>query len=213
MFSLFRKDKTPTFKTTDKIWKTEEGSLKGLLMMAMMRIQHQGSCFILTFFEEDSQKLGAFMNANQINFTTIDESSSLEDMRATSIYLLNDKSLLSTVVNDLLNRNAGSFNGEILLPGHYPLLSVEEKLLTKLAGMGYLKFTFCLSFDDPTLKLFTAHNILPLLEKLGLDEHEAIEHDMVSRSLKNARKKIEGKVKTEIKAKSMKEWFALNVKS
>ena len=88
----------------------------------------------------------------------------------------------------------------------------ENSTLKSLSDSGYDKFIFCLSFEDPLLEMFGSQNILPLLEKLGLEEEEAIEHAMVTQSIKRAREKVEGKVSHEIKAKSPEEWFTLNLK-
>ena len=96
--------------------------------------------------------------------------------------------------------------------GHYPMSAVENTTLHNLTAAGFSKFVFCLSFDDPLLKIFNSQNILPLLEKLGLEEEESIEHAMVTQSIKRAREKVESKVKAEVKAKSPEDWFALNLK-
>ena len=84
--------------------------------------------------------------------------------------------------------------------------------LKNLTTLGFEKFVFCLSFEDPLLKLFASQNILPLLEKLGLEEEEAIEHAMVTKSIQRAREKVESTVNNEIHTKSPEEWFALNAK-
>lgn len=54
--------------------------------------------------------------------------------------------------------------------------------------------------------------MIGLLDKLGMKEDEAIEHVMVSQSMKRARIKIESGVTKELPAQSEQEWFAKNVK-
>jgi preprotein translocase subunit SecA len=54
--------------------------------------------------------------------------------------------------------------------------------------------------------------LVNILERLGLEENESIEHDMVASSIKNMRKKLNDKVKFEKKAKSAAEWYSKNVK-
>ena len=91
------------------------------------------------------------------------------------------------------------------------MVATEQKVLTKLAAMGFNSFVFCLSFDDPLLKMFGSENILPLLEKMGLEDEEALEHKIITLSINNARDKVGKKVRTEIQTTSPQEWFKLNV--
>jgi preprotein translocase subunit SecA len=213
MFSFFKKDKSQDLPTRDKVWKTESGAIRGLLMMAMMRLQKQQPALILTFFEEERNKLASFMRENKISFKEISELSSGEDLSEPTIFIGVESVINSSIVTDLLSINSERMGGMVYFPSHYPLTTYEDKVLARLTAFGYTTFHFCLSFDDPTLKQFGSGNMLPLLEKLGLDDHEAIEHDMVTRSIKNARKKLDEKVRSEKRANSPAEWFALNIKT
>lgn len=50
---------------------------------------------------------------------------------------------------------------------------------------------FYLSFEDSLLRIFATRHVTGLMEKLNIDEDEAIEAKMVSRTIENAQRKVE----------------------
>jgi len=50
---------------------------------------------------------------------------------------------------------------------------------------------FYLSLEDDLMRLFGADNISTLMDKLGMEEEEPIEHALISRSIEQAQKKVE----------------------
>ena len=52
---------------------------------------------------------------------------------------------------------------------------------------------FYIGLDDDLMRLFGSERVQGLLEKLGLDEETPIEHRMLTKSIENAQKKVEGK--------------------
>ena len=52
---------------------------------------------------------------------------------------------------------------------------------------------FFLSLEDDLLRIFGGERIQPWMERLGLEEGEAIEHRMITRAIENAQKKVEGR--------------------
>lgn len=51
---------------------------------------------------------------------------------------------------------------------------------------------FYISLEDDLMRIFASEKIQGLMDTLGLEEDEAIEHKMVSKALENAQKKVEG---------------------
>ena len=51
---------------------------------------------------------------------------------------------------------------------------------------------FYLSLEDDLLRIFGSGRITGIMEKLGMEEDEPIEHSMVSRAIENAQRKVEG---------------------
>ncbi|NLY50893.1 MAG: preprotein translocase subunit SecA [Firmicutes bacterium] len=52
---------------------------------------------------------------------------------------------------------------------------------------------FYLSLEDDLLRLFGGENISKIMERLGLEEDQPIEHNLLTRAVENAQKKVEGK--------------------
>jgi preprotein translocase subunit SecA len=52
---------------------------------------------------------------------------------------------------------------------------------------------FFLALDDNLMRIFGGDKITPWMERLGLEEGEAIEHRMVTRAIENAQKKVEAR--------------------
>lgn len=52
---------------------------------------------------------------------------------------------------------------------------------------------FYLSLEDELMRLFGSDNIATIMDKLGMDEDEPIEHKLVSRSIEQAQKKVEAR--------------------
>ena len=51
---------------------------------------------------------------------------------------------------------------------------------------------FYLSLEDDLLRIFGSNRLTFLMDKLGMDEDEPIEHSMVTKAIENAQRKVEG---------------------
>ena len=51
---------------------------------------------------------------------------------------------------------------------------------------------FFLSLEDDLLRIFGSDRITGVMDKLGMEEDEPIEHNMISRAIENAQRKVEG---------------------
>ena len=52
---------------------------------------------------------------------------------------------------------------------------------------------FFLSLDDDLMRIFASERMAGIMQRLGMEEGEAIEHKMVTRAIENAQKKVEGR--------------------
>lgn len=52
---------------------------------------------------------------------------------------------------------------------------------------------FFLSLEDDLMRLFGSDNIAGIMDKLGMDDDEPIEHSLVTKSIENAQKKVEAR--------------------
>ncbi len=62
---------------------------------------------------------------------------------------------------------------------------------------------FYLSLEDDLMRIFGSERIASVMGKLGVDENEPIEHSLISRTIENAQKKVEG-VNFEIRKNLLK---------
>ncbi len=53
--------------------------------------------------------------------------------------------------------------------------------------------TFFVSLEDDLMRIFASETITKIMDKLGWEEGEPIEHKMITRSIENAQKKVEGR--------------------
>ena len=51
---------------------------------------------------------------------------------------------------------------------------------------------FYLSLEDDLLRIFGAEKISSIMDKIGIEENEPIEHKLISRAIENAQKRVEG---------------------
>ena len=52
---------------------------------------------------------------------------------------------------------------------------------------------FYLSLEDNLMRIFASERVATLMQKLGMEEGEAIEHPWVSKAIENAQRKVEGR--------------------
>jgi hypothetical protein len=96
-------------------------------------------------------------------------------------------------------------NANVIVLEHHPLVHKEEWILSA----GYPKEILVLSaLDEPLFTYFGGERIISLMQKMGMDESETIEHKMISSSILRAQQKISDKVMADFSAKSMEEWFS-----
>lgn len=92
---------------------------------------------------------------------------------------------------------------------HHPLADKEQELFLKL-NLHHVPVLS--SLDEPLFSLFGGENTIRLMKKMGMHEGEIVSHPMISKSIRNAQRKIARKVTAEIKTDSQEEWLKKNVK-
>ena len=211
LFSFLKSDK-PTY--SDKVWKENDYAIKGMMTDALQVITKNEIPVVLTFFSDTSQQIMDFLTTKQVPYFIIDSANAQEAPSQSQVVFLLDANLLSSSsqVLSLLMNQSKNRKINVMLFGHYPIPSKENKMLEKLSAVDS-NVTFYSSLDDPAFKIFGADQIKSTLEKLGLADEEAIEHAMVTRAMKNAREKIEQSVRQEIPCATKSEWFTKNYKS
>jgi preprotein translocase subunit SecA len=92
----------------------------------------------------------------------------------------------------------------VIVLEHYPLLHKEEWILNAVYPREILVLS---GLDEPLFNLFGGQRITEIMQKMGMDESEKIEHSMINSSILRAQQKISEKVSSDFSARSQEEWF------
>ena len=105
---------------------------------------------------------------------------------------------------------AGHLDGKIVFfAEHHPMQEKEKQLFEKL----HLKEAIVWSaMDEPLFKHFGADKIVQMMRQLGMQENEMIQHNLISKSIRNAQEKIADKVQVELSAHSQADWLQKNLR-
>ena len=100
---------------------------------------------------------------------------------------------------------------DIIIGERHPLPSVDDRLEAFADELlCRCRFSHHVSLDDAVMKVFAGDWVKNLLKQLGMSEDEAIESQMVSRRIRSAQKKIEGRTFGSLNANSAEEWLEKN---
>jgi len=72
------------------------------------------------------------------------------------------------------------------------------------------RFSHHVSLEDAVIRVFAGDWISNVLKQLGMKEDEAIESQMVSRRIRQAQQKLEGRAFGNLDAESATEWLEKN---
>ena len=95
-------------------------------------------------------------------------------------------------------------NNPMVFIEHFPLEEEEQRKYLDLGLEAALVFS---SLDEPIFSFFGGGKIIPLMQKMGMKEDEAIEHDMITASIKKAQEKIGKKAIVTSSARSQADWL------
>ncbi|MCU0376234.1 MAG: hypothetical protein MUF24_13085 [Chitinophagaceae bacterium] len=99
---------------------------------------------------------------------------------------------------------AATTRGTVIVLEHYPLPQKEEAILSATDPAEILVLS---ALDEPLLKHFGGERLALLVQKLGLEPNDFLEHSMISNSIARAQQKINEKLIADFSAHSPEEWF------
>lgn len=201
LFSFLKSDK-PAY--SDRVYRTTDMAMRGMITDAMQAITRKQVPVVLCFFEAELNQVKGFLSKNEVPGNSLENFNQLDQ----TVWI----SLASTGINQLSRLPKEKV--AIFFFGHYPLPSKENQLVERIQlSVPSAKIIFYSSLDEPAFKIFGGERLTSLLDKLGMKEDEAIEHEMVTRSMLRARERVQSNVRNEIPVQSEEEWYAKNVKS
>ena len=161
-----------------------------------------------TVFIHSTAKWHACLQAQQTNAATIFITWFEETQQQLQEYFTAQNAANATVI--LYREAAAHFinNNPVIFAEHYPLREKEEALYTSLKLEEVKVFS---SLDDALFQYFGGARIIEVMQKMGLQENEPVQHPMIGMALKNAQEKLAKKVSLEQSAQSQGDWFKRNV--
>lgn len=106
--------------------------------------------------------------------------------------------------------NRSQIRGEqLIFIEHYPMKTREDQLLDQL---NLNEAVFLTAVDEPLLKYFGGEKLMQIMENMGMNEEDPIEHKLITQSIITAQKKIERKMIIEQSTRSQAEWMERNLK-
>ena len=100
---------------------------------------------------------------------------------------------------------------DIIVGERHPLPSVDDRLEEFADELPCrCRFSHHVSLEDAVMKVFAGDWVKNVLKQLGMSEDEAIESQMVSRRIRKAQERIEGRAFRTVDAESAEEWLAKN---
>ena len=100
---------------------------------------------------------------------------------------------------------------DIIVGERHPLPSVDDRLEEFADELPCrCRFSHHVSLEDAVMKVFAGDWVKNVLKQMGMKEDEAIESQMVSRRIKQAQQKIEGRAYGSSDAESAARWLEKN---
>ncbi len=100
---------------------------------------------------------------------------------------------------------------DVIVGERHPLPSVDDRLEEFADELPCrCRFSHHLSLEDAVMEVFAGDWVKGVLTKLGMKEDEAIESQLVSRRIRQAQQKIEGRAFGTVDAESAAEWLKKN---
>lgn len=188
---------------TDRVWRTTDQALRGMITDAMLAITRKQVPIVLCFFEDEFEQIKKFLAEKGVPAIPL---KSYHTEKQPGVVWYSEATTTPEYISALANQPV-----TILFYGHYPLPSKENDLLQKLqTRFSSASIVFYSSLDEPAFKIFGGDRLTSLLDSMGMKEDEAIEHRMVGAAMKRAREKVESMVRSEVPASSESEWFSKN---
>jgi len=194
-FLFGSKKRTNVEVVPDHIWMTTDAKLVGLAKEAEERARSKTVAILLVaHFPDVLARLEEIATKKiwDVPCKAISASSLKKDL-ATSLSL-DESAIIDIIVGE-----------------RHPLPSVDDRLAEFADELRCrCRFSHHVSLEDPVMQVFAGDWVKNVLKQLGMKENEAIESQMVSRRIRQAQQKIEGRAFGSLDAESAAEWLAKN---
>lgn len=207
----------PQRRWNASVWLTHDEHQVGLLKMIRSLLETPVAVVLVVHFESTMEEITAAFDEEGIRWHALTQ------------HPLTD----GVVVGDGGEGSVGVVYADMLLAETYPVREAQLESYDRVAvvlvaemypipvrNAGIDAFADALPFDtevvvtthlqDPSMAMFAGPTVLKTLQRLGLKEGEAVEHQWIANSIARAQRSMEKQGVKDVPAKSAEEWFKLN---
>lgn len=193
--ALFGNRRTNVVVVPDRIWLTTDAKYAGLSKEAEQRSQSDTVAILLVaHFSDVLAKLDQIASQSAWNIPCMSVSASSLNAELAASLDLDRSSVIDVIVGE-----------------RHPLPSVDDHLEAFANELPCrCRFAHHVSLEDSVMQVFVGETVKNMLKKMGMEEAQAIESQMVSRRIRQAQQKIEGRAFGAADAQSASEWLEKN---
>ncbi len=184
----------------DRIYKTVREKYNAILQ-EILQVHETGQPVLVgTTSIENSEKISAFLKSKGIKHTVLNAKQ--HEKEAEIVAHAGQKGAI-TIATNMAGRGTDIVLGEgVKELGGLHIIGTERhesrRIDNQLRGRSGRQgdpgsSSFFLSLEDDLLRIFGSEKIKGMMETLGIEENEAIEHKFITKAIENAQKKVEGR--------------------
>lgn len=209
MFGLFGSRMPAPAFTADLVWQSRAALLAGLRERLAEQCRANDAVLMIAHFKADVRELEKLLKPTTVETRSFGEG----DIPARSDGL----SPLVLLHSDALRPSGGrpkassgtTVHAAVL--GHYPLPYADLQVSAALGEMSAsVTVTYYEALDSPFFAAFHAERLISMCRAMGIADDECIELPH-GRAIANAQRKYAKRVRNEMTADSIEEWFRYNV--
>lgn len=183
----------------DRVYKTEEGKLQAIVRDVKVSYEKGQPVLVGTVTIDNSEKISRYLKAEGIKHEVLNAKYHAKE--AEIIEKAGQKGAV-TIATNMAGRGTDIKLGEgVVELGGLSIVGTERhesrRIDNQLRGRSGRQgdpgiSTFYIALSDDLMRLFGGDKVTRVIDALGLEEDEAIEHPILSKSIEKAQKKIEG---------------------
>ena len=182
----------------DSVYKTEKGKFKAVVRDIIDKHQKGRPVLVGTVSIERSEILSKMLKKEGIKHTVLNAKYHKQEAEIVSQA---GQYAAVTIATNMAGRGTDIILGEgvkeigglhIIGTERHESRRIDNQLRGRAGRQGDPGSSqFFISLEDDLMRLFGSERIIGLVDKLGLEEDEAIEHSMLTKAIENAQKKVE----------------------
>ncbi|RZK19223.1 MAG: hypothetical protein EOO86_08170 [Pedobacter sp.] len=171
-------------------------------MFGLFSKKNKGVTVFDNIYTSEEAKFGACLEMNKANSTIVFVAWFEETRSALEIFFQRNNVSKQIYIADRLN--AGFADRELIFVEHHPLSSEEQRKATELSKN---EITVLSALTEPLFQLFNSDKIIEMMKKMGMNEDEMLENEMISNSVRRAQEEIAKKTMISGSARSQADWL------